>query len=97
MIAEASGACILAMGITQHSMGSDASTAISNLLLITGNYMRTGNGAYPLRGHNSVQGASVITGRCPIFFLDTNPWMTLKSDRVLKQVGTCNCPRRRVR
>jgi formate dehydrogenase major subunit len=58
MIAEASGACILAMGITQHSMGSDASTAISNLLLITGNYMRTGNGAYPLRGHNSVQGAS---------------------------------------
>jgi formate dehydrogenase major subunit len=32
MIAEASGVCILwAMGITQHSMGSDASTAISNL------------------------------------------------------------------
>ena len=59
MIAEASGVCILwAMGITQHSMGSDASTAISNLLLITGNYMRTGTGAYPLRGHNNVQGAS---------------------------------------
>jgi formate dehydrogenase major subunit len=59
MIAEASGVCILwAMGITQHSMGSDASTAISNLLLITGNYMKTGSGAYPLRGHNNVQGAS---------------------------------------
>src|SRR6202035_416112 len=59
MVAEASGVCILwAMGITQHSMGSDASTAISNLLLITGNYMRTGAGAYPLRGHNNVQGAS---------------------------------------
>jgi formate dehydrogenase major subunit len=59
MIAEANGVCILwAMGITQHSMGSDASTAISNLLLITGNYMRTGTGAYPLRGHNNVQGAS---------------------------------------
>jgi formate dehydrogenase major subunit len=58
MIAEANGVCILwAMGITQHSMGSDASTAISNLLLITGNYMRTGTGAYPLRGHNNVQGA----------------------------------------
>src|SRR5260370_32072922 len=59
MIAEADGVWILwAMGITQHSMGSDASTAISNLLLVTGNYMRTGTGAYPLRGHNNVQGAS---------------------------------------
>ena len=58
MIVEAKGVCVLwAMGITQHSMGSDSSTAISNLLLITGNYMRTGTGAYPLRGHNNVQGA----------------------------------------
>ncbi len=59
MIAEASGTCVLwAMGVTQHKMGSDTSTAISNLLLVTGNYMRTGTGAYPLRGHNNVQGAS---------------------------------------
>ena len=59
LIAEADGVCILwAMGITQHTMGSDSSTAISNLLLVTGNYMRTGTGAYPLRGHNNVQGAS---------------------------------------
>ncbi|HEY3915393.1 MAG TPA: molybdopterin-dependent oxidoreductase, partial [Verrucomicrobiae bacterium] len=59
MIAEAEGVCILwAMGVTQHCMGSDTSTAISNLLLVTGNYMRTGTGAYPLRGHNNVQGAS---------------------------------------
>jgi formate dehydrogenase major subunit len=59
MIAGANGVCVLwAMGVTQHSMGSDTSTAISNLLLITGNYMKTGSGAYPLRGHNNVQGAS---------------------------------------
>ncbi len=59
MITEAKGVCVLwAMGVTQHSMGSDTSTAISNLLLVTGNYMRTGTGAYPLRGHNNVQGAS---------------------------------------
>jgi formate dehydrogenase major subunit len=59
MIAEADGVCVLwAMGVTQHSMGSDTSTAISNLLLATGNYMRPGAGAYPLRGHNNVQGAS---------------------------------------
>ncbi len=59
MIAAAKRMCILwAMGVTQHSQGSDTSTAISNLLLITGNYMRPGTGAYPLRGHNNVQGAS---------------------------------------
>jgi formate dehydrogenase major subunit len=58
MIAQADGVCVLwAMGVTQHVMGSDTSTAISNLLLITGNYMRPGAGAYPLRGHNNVQGA----------------------------------------
>ncbi len=59
MIANAKAMCILwAMGVTQHTQGSDTSTAISNLLLITGNYMRPGTGAYPLRGHNNVQGAS---------------------------------------
>lgn len=47
-----------AMGVTQHGGGSDTSTAISNLLLVTGNYMKPGAGAYPLRGHNNVQGAS---------------------------------------
>ena len=59
MIVEAKSVCVCwAMGVTQHSMGSDTSTAISNLLLTTGNYMRPGTGAYPLRGHNNVQGAS---------------------------------------
>ncbi|MGH9706280.1 MAG: molybdopterin oxidoreductase family protein, partial [Candidatus Acidiferrales bacterium] len=58
-IAEADTTCILwAMGVTQHSAGSDTSTAISNLLLVSGNYVRPGTGAYPLRGHNNVQGAS---------------------------------------
>jgi formate dehydrogenase major subunit len=68
MIAEADGVCVLwAMGVTQHIMGSDTSTAISNLLLATGNYMRPGTGAYPLRGHNNVQGAS-DHGAMPNFF-----------------------------
>ncbi|MGZ4032050.1 MAG: formate dehydrogenase subunit alpha [Tumebacillaceae bacterium] len=58
MIHEAKSVCALwAMGVTQHSMATDTSTAISNLLLITGNYGRPGTGAYPLRGHNNVQGA----------------------------------------
>jgi Uncharacterized anaerobic dehydrogenase len=46
------------MGITQHQSGSETSTAISNLLLLTGNYGRPACGAYPLRGHANVQGAS---------------------------------------
>ena len=68
MIADAGSVCILwAMGVTQHVAGSDTSTAISNLLLATGNYMRPGTGAYPLRGHNNVQGAS-DHGAMPNFF-----------------------------
>ena len=56
-VAGAKTVCLLwAMGITQHTMGSDSSTAFCNLLLVTGNFMRKGTGAYPLRGHNNVQG-----------------------------------------
>lgn len=58
-IVKADGVCVLwAMGVTQHCGGSDTSTSISNLLLLTGNYMRRGAGAYPMRGHNNVQGTS---------------------------------------
>lgn len=58
MIHEAESVSALwAMGVTQHLGGSDTSTAISNLLLVTGNYAKPGAGAYPLRGHNNVQGA----------------------------------------
>ena len=57
-IRDADGTCILwGMGVTQNTGGSDTSAAISNLLLATGNYRRPGAGAYPLRGHNNVQGA----------------------------------------
>ncbi|PTQ51796.1 MAG: Formate dehydrogenase related protein [Hydrogenibacillus schlegelii] len=60
--------CILwAMGVTQQCGGSDTSTAISNLLLVTGNYGRPGTGAYPLRGHNNVQGTSDF-GAMPMYF-----------------------------
>ncbi len=67
-IAAADGVCILfAMGVTQHCGGSDTATSLSNLLLLTGNYMRPGAGAYPLRGHNNVQGASDL-GSMPNVF-----------------------------
>lgn len=46
-----------AMGLTQRTNGSDSCTALSNLLLLTGNYGKPGTGGYPLRGHNNVQGS----------------------------------------
>jgi predicted molibdopterin-dependent oxidoreductase YjgC len=47
-IAAADTMCVLrAMGVTQHTNASDGSTAISNLLLATGNYMRPA--AEPIR------------------------------------------------
>ncbi len=59
MIHAAGSVCVLwAMGITQQRNGSAGSLAISNLLLLTGNFGRPGTGGYPLRGHNNVQGAS---------------------------------------
>lgn len=59
LIAEAGSVCgIWAMGVTQHKGGSDTSTAIANLLLVTGNSGRYNTGAYPMRGHNNVQGCS---------------------------------------
>lgn len=59
MIHEAKSMVILwGMGVTQHLGGADTSTIISDLLLITGNYGKPGSGAFPMRGHNNVQGVS---------------------------------------
>ncbi|MGB8955702.1 MAG: formate dehydrogenase subunit alpha [Tumebacillaceae bacterium] len=73
MIHEADGVCGLwAMGVTQHCGGSETSAAISNLMLVTGNYGRPGAGAYPLRGHNNVQGACDF-GTLPVFYPGYQP------------------------
>ncbi len=46
-----------AMGITQHTHGTDNVNAIANLALLTGNIGREHTGISPLRGQNNVQGA----------------------------------------
>ncbi|MCL6593149.1 MAG: formate dehydrogenase subunit alpha, partial [Alicyclobacillus sp.] len=67
MIHAAKRMCVLwAMGVTQHRGGSETSTAICNLLLVTGHVGRPGTGAYPLRGHNNVQGAGDM-GCAPLY------------------------------
>ena len=51
-------ACILyAMGITQHTTGTDNVLALANLAMATGNVGKEGAGICPLRGQNNVQGA----------------------------------------
>jgi formate dehydrogenase alpha subunit len=50
-------AILYAMGITQHSHGTDNVMAIANLSMLTGNIGRPGSGVNPLRGQNNVQGA----------------------------------------
>lgn len=46
-----------AMGITQHSHGTDNVMAIANLAMLTGNIGKPSSGVNPLRGHNNVQGS----------------------------------------
>lgn len=57
-----SGMIFWAMGITQHTTGTDNVKACSNLALLTGNIGRPGTGLNPLRGQNNVQGACDLGG-----------------------------------
>jgi formate dehydrogenase alpha subunit len=51
------GALLFAMGITQHTCGTDNALACVNLQLLLGNLGVVGGGVNPLRGQNNVQGA----------------------------------------
>ncbi len=58
LYAKTSPASILfAMGITQHSHGTDNVLAVANLAMLTGNVGKESAGVNPLRGQNNVQGA----------------------------------------
>jgi formate dehydrogenase major subunit len=58
MYAKAPRAMILyAMGITQHTTGTDNVKALANLAMLCGNVGIEGGGLNPLRGQNNVQGA----------------------------------------
>jgi formate dehydrogenase major subunit len=50
-------AIIYAMGITQHTTGTDNVVTLANLSMLTGNIGKPGAGVNPLRGQNNVQGA----------------------------------------
>ncbi len=51
-----------AMGIAQHSHGTDNVMAIANLAMLTGSVGKLSTGVNPLRGQNNVQGACDLGG-----------------------------------
>lgn len=58
---------LYAMGITQHTTGTDNVHSLANLAMLTGNVGRESTGVNPLRGQNNVQGASDV-GALPNFY-----------------------------
>lgn len=65
-------ATLWAMGLTQHSTGTDIVTALLNLLLSCGMIGRWGAPMLPIRGQNNVQGASDM-GAIPMVYTDYQP------------------------
>ena len=55
--AAGSAAIVYAMGITQHTHGTDNVLSLANLAMLTGNVGKPSSGVNPLRGQNNVQGA----------------------------------------
>ena len=55
-------AIFYAMGITQHTHGTDNVMAVANLALLTGQIGKPSTGVNPLRGQNNVQGACDMGG-----------------------------------
>jgi len=73
MYARASRATILyAMGITQHTSGTDNVKALANLAMLCGHVGVPGAGVNPLRGQNNVQGACDM-GALPDVFSGYQP------------------------
>ena len=60
-------AVVYAMGITQHTVGTDNVKSLANLAMLCGNIGIEGGGVNPLRGQNNVQGACDMGGLPNVF------------------------------
>jgi formate dehydrogenase alpha subunit len=68
LYAKANAAAIFwAMGITQHTTGTDNVKSLANLAMLCGHLGRPGTGTNPLRGQNNVQGACDMGGLPNVF------------------------------
>jgi formate dehydrogenase alpha subunit len=61
------GSIVYAMGITQHTVGTDNVKSLANLAMLCGNIGIEGGGVNPLRGQNNVQGACDMGGLPNVF------------------------------
>jgi formate dehydrogenase alpha subunit len=76
----ASASIFFAMGITQHSTGTDNVRSLANLSMLCGNVGVPGGGVNPLRGQNNVQGACDL-GALPNVFSGYQP----VGDRIIRE------------
>jgi len=75
---------LYAMGITQHTHGTDNVTAVADLAMLTGNVGKPSSGVNPLRGQNNVQGAcdvAALPNVYPGYQAVTNPELKLKFEK----------------
>lgn len=78
------GSICYAMGLTQHSTGTDNVKSVCNLALMTGNLGKPGTGVNPLRGQNNVQGAcdmGALPVTYPAYQQVTNPDVRAKFEK----------------
>lgn len=61
------GSILYAMGITQHTSGTDNVKSLASLAMLCGNIGIDGGGVNPLRGQNNVQGACDMGGLPNVF------------------------------
>jgi len=63
----AASSIVYAMGITQHTTGTDNVLSLANLAMVAGQIGRKSTGVNPLRGQNNVQGAGDMAALPNIF------------------------------
>ncbi len=83
---EAAAICY-AMGLTQHSTGTDNVKTACNLALMTGNLGRPGTGVNPLRGQNNVQGACDMGGLPNVYTAYQNVTVEANQEKFEKAWG----------
>ncbi|MCP4707327.1 MAG: formate dehydrogenase subunit alpha [Planctomycetes bacterium] len=82
---------LYAMGITQHSHGTDNVLATSNLALLTGSIGRESTGVNPLRGQNNVQGACDM-GALPNVYPGYQKVADAAAQKKFEQAWDCTLP-----
>jgi len=75
---------LYAMGLTQHTHGTDNVTAVADLAMVTGNVGEPSTGVNPLRGQNNVQGAcdmAALPNVYPGYQAVVNPDLQVKFEK----------------